>query len=111
MGVPGSGVIAALSLRKLAFPMSYGDFGGLAFPELLGGEHRGAWPAARVGAKNWAHLSLLDTIWSSGSLSTPFPEASDATGCYSGQVGKLVAGLYGVFPKGKGYSLFPRRGF
>lgn len=91
--------------------MGYGDFGGLAFPELLGGEYRGVWPAARVGTKIQAHLSFLDTIWSSGSPSTPFPEASDATDCCSGKVGKLVVGLYSVFPKGKGYCLFPRRGF
>lgn len=59
MGVPGPGVIAALSLGKLALPMGYGDFGGLAFPELLGGEYRGVWPAARVGTIQ-AHLSLLE---------------------------------------------------
>lgn len=43
-------------------------WGRVAFPELLGGECRGGWPAARVETEKQVHLSLLDT---KGSPSTP----------------------------------------
>lgn len=92
MGVPGSGVRAALSLGKLGLPLGSGDLGGgLAFPELLG---RGGWPPAGVGTEKQAHLSPLDTVWSSGSPATSFPETPHATDCWPGQVGRLVVRGY-----------------
>lgn len=52
VGVPWSGVKAALSLGKLGLLTGYGDLeGGLAFPQLLGGECRRAWPPSGVGTE------------------------------------------------------------
>lgn len=46
-------------------------------------------------------VSLLDTFWSSGSSSTPFPESPGSTDCWLGQVERLVVGGHGVSLKGE----------
>lgn len=53
-----------------------------------------------MGTDKQVHLSLLNTLWNSGSPSTPFPKAT--TACRSGEGGDVSGVRIWCFLEGRG---------